>query len=61
MVIPPEAGLTVKVLSPEKSVIGNGRWYLRDQQAKVTCARWQVQGSAPAFLILTARPYLVST
>jgi hypothetical protein len=27
--------LTVKVLSPEKSVIGMGRWYLRDQQATV--------------------------
>ena len=24
--------LTVKVLSPEKSVFGTGRWYLRDQQ-----------------------------
>jgi hypothetical protein len=33
MVIPPEAGLTVKVLIPEKSVFGMGRWYLRDQQA----------------------------
>jgi hypothetical protein len=38
MVIPPEAGLTVKVLSPEKSVFGMGRWYLRDQQATGPCA-----------------------
>jgi hypothetical protein len=47
MVVPPEAGLTVKVLSPEKSVIGKGRWYFRDQQATVACAGWRVQGTAP--------------
>jgi hypothetical protein len=38
MVISLQAGLTVKVLSPEKSVMGTGRWYLWDQQARVPCA-----------------------
>jgi len=41
MVIPRQAGLTVKVLSPEKSeksALGTGRWYLMDQQATVPCA-----------------------
>ena len=38
MVIPRQAELTVKVLSPEKSVLGTGRWHLRDQQATVPCA-----------------------
>ena len=38
VVIPRQAGLSLKVLSPEKSVLGTGHWYLMDQQATVLCA-----------------------
>ena len=51
--------LAVKVLSPEKSVIGMGRWYLWDQQATVPCAAGRAQGTAPgskAASSLTWRP-----